>query len=404
MTPTSWQDADQAVIVYTYARYPLMLVRGQGTKVWDSDGREYLDFLGGLAVTTLGHCHPEVVSAVTEQAGTLMHVSNFFGTMPGIELAQILTGNGGLDKIFFCNSGAEANEAAIKMARKYHARKGRPDKYGIVTAEGSFHGRTLGALAATGKPALREGFGPTPGGFKHVPWNDAQALRDAVDENTAAVLLEPVLGEGGIQIASQEFLTAAREVTTEHDAFLILDEIQCGLGRTGTLFAYENYGIKPDIVTLAKGLANGLPIGAVCAAAEAATGLQPGDHGTTFGANPVSCAAAVATLKVILRDDLPGQARSRGAQLLTGLREKLDGHPAIKEIRGRGLMVGIDFHSHAKEVLQACRDRGLLANVTADTVLRFLPPLNVSAGDVDQAVDLVAAAVAEAAGSSRAAG
>ncbi|HWI53296.1 MAG TPA: acetylornithine transaminase [Symbiobacteriaceae bacterium] len=386
---------DKQYIMPTYGRYPIALVRGQGVKAWDAEGKEYLDFLGGIAVNLLGHSHPAVVAAITEQAGQLIHTSNLYYTEPGVELAALLVENGGLDKVFLCNSGAEANEGAIKLARKYQFRRGQAQKKKIVSMSHSFHGRTLGALTATAKPEIQEGFGPMPGGFVYAEFGSIESLQAAVDENTAAVLLEPVQGEGGIYVLSAEYLQAARAICDKAGALLIFDEIQCGLGRTGHFFAYQGTGVKPDIITLAKGLGGGLPIGAICATEEAARGFQPGDHGTTFGANPVCCAAAVATLKTILSSHLVEMAGELGSYLVTKLEGLKAKYPAlVKEVRGKGLMVGMELTKPGAPVLAKCHELGLLANVTAGTVLRLLPPYVVTGKDIDKAVSIIDQALA----------
>jgi predicted acetylornithine/succinylornithine family transaminase len=385
-------------LMNTYGRYPIALVRGQGVKAWDAEGKEYLDFLGGIAVNVLGHSHPAVVAAIADQAGKLIHTSNLYYTEPAGELAELLVQNGGLDKLFFCNSGAEANEGAIKLARKYQFRHGHPEKTKIISATHSFHGRTLGALTATAKPDIQEGFGPLPGGFQYAEFGNIAALRAAVDGETAAVLLEPVQGEGGIYALSAEYLKEARTICDQAGALLIFDEIQCGLGRTGHFFAYQGAGVKPDIITLAKGLGGGLPIGAICATAEAASGFQPGDHGTTFGGNPIACAAAVATMKTVLASGLIAQAAEMGRYLteqLNGLKAK---YPAlVKEVRGAGLMIGIELTQPGAPVLAKCHEFGLLANVTAGTVLRLLPPYVITGKDVDKAVAIIDKALASVA-------
>ncbi|HYF92820.1 MAG TPA: acetylornithine transaminase [Symbiobacteriaceae bacterium] len=386
---------DKSYIMSTYGRYPIALVRGKGVRAWDSEGKEYLDFLGGIAVNLLGHSHPAVVAAISEQAGKLIHTSNLYYTEPSAELAALLVENGGLDKVFFCNSGAEANEGAIKLARKYQWRKGNKQKSKVVSVTHSFHGRTLGALTATAKPEIQEGFGPLPGGFVYAEFGDIESLRAAVDDTTAAVLLEPVQGEGGVYVLSAEYLKEARAICDQAGALLIFDEIQCGLGRTGHLFAYQGAGVKPDIITLAKGLGGGLPIGAICATAEAAGGFQPGDHGTTFGANPVCCAAALATLKTIISSRLVEMAAELGTYLMTRLEGLKSKHPTlVKEVRGKGLMVGMELTRPGAPVLAKCHELGLLANITAGTVLRLLPPYVVTGKDIDKAVAIIDEALA----------
>lgn len=381
-------------LMNTYNRYPIAVVKGEGVKVWDAEGKEYLDFLGGIAVNVLGHCHPAVVEAIITQVKELVHISNLYYTQPAAELAELLVLNGGLDKVFFCNSGAEANEGAIKLARKYQWRKGCREKYKIMTATHSFHGRTLAALAATHKPEIQEGFGPLPGGFQYIEWNDTQSMLSSIDEATAAVLLEPIQGEGGIHPAAQNFLEKVRTACDEAGTLLIFDEIQCGMGRCGTLFAYESFCVKPDIITLAKGIANGLPLGAICATNTVAEAFQPGDHGTTFGANPIAAAAALATLKVLIKENYPDKAALMGAYLMHKLDQLQKKYPqAIAEIRGKGLMIGIELKIDGKSILDACHSQGLLANITAGNVLRFLPAYTITKEDADKAVSILETAI-----------
>lgn len=378
----------------TYNRYSIAVVRGEGVKVWDAEGKEYLDFLGGIAVNVLGHCHPAVVEAIIAQVKELVHISNLYYTRPAAELAELLVLNGGLDKVFFCNSGAEANESAIKLARKYQWRGGHKEKYQILTATHSFHGRTLAALAATHKPEIQEGFGPLPSGFHYIEWNDTQSLLSCIDATTAAVLIEPIQGEGGIHSVAQGYLEEVRAACDEVGALLIFDEIQCGIGRCGTLFAYERFGVKPDIITLAKGIASGLPLGAICATRSVADAFQPGDHGTTFGANPVAAAAGLATLKVLIEENYPQKAAFMGAYLMEQLHQLQKKYPqAIAEIRGKGLMIGMELKIDGKAVLQACHSQGLLANITAGNVLRFLPPYTITKEDINKAVSIVERAI-----------
>nr|PZN41026.1 MAG: acetylornithine transaminase [Bacillota bacterium] len=401
------QALDREYVMGTYSRYPIALVRGRGTRVWDAAGKEYLDFLGGIAVNVLGHCHPAVVRAIQAQAETLIHTSNLYYTEPMARLARALAAAGGPGKAFFCNSGAEANEGAFKLARKYHWRRGDRQRVRILSMTHAFHGRTLGALAATPKPAIQEGFGPLPPGFDPVPWGDLDALDRALDETVAAVILEPVQGEGGIQPADPEYLRGVRRLTRERGALLILDEIQCGMGRTGTFFAYQGYGVEPDIVTLAKGLGGGLPIGAILATPEVAAAFQPGDHGSTFGGNPVACAAALATVETILAEGLPARARELGEYFLGRLAELQARYPGVvAAVRGRGLMLGLVCHEdgQAGAVLAGCHRRGLLANVTAERVLRLLPPLTVTREEIDAGVAILDDALAEVAGAASGAG
>jgi predicted acetylornithine/succinylornithine family transaminase len=383
-------ELDKKYLMNTYNRYPIAIVKGEGIKAWDADGKEYLDFLGGIAVNVLGHCHPEVVDAIIAQVKELVHTSNLYYTKPAVELAELLSLNGGLDKIFFCNSGAEANEGAIKLSRKYQWRKGHREKYKIITATHSFHGRTLAALAATHKPEIQEGFGPLPCGFQVIQWNDTQSFLESIDEATAAVLLEPIQGEGGIHCATRDFLEKVRVACDRVGALLIFDEIQCGMGRCGKLFAYESFGVKPDIITLAKGIASGLPLGAICATDAVAEAFHPGDHGTTFGANPVATAAALATLKILLEENYPKKAAEMGNLLMGKLDQLQKKYPrAIAEVRGLGLMIGIELKIDAKIVLQKCHSQGLLANITAGNVLRLLPAYTITEKDIDQAISII---------------
>jgi predicted acetylornithine/succinylornithine family transaminase len=389
-------------LLENYARAPLTIVRGEGVWLFDDRGERYLDFIAGIAVCALGHAHPAITAAIAEQAGRLVQCSNLFHHEPAGTLANELAARSGFERVFFCNSGAEANEAAIKLARKLAFRRGELERRTILSCEGGFHGRTLGALAATPNPAYHAGFEPLPGGFEHVPFNDIAALERALDERIAAFIVEPVQGESGIVPADPAYLEAARRLCDERGALLVFDEIQCGMGRLGHLFAFEAYGVRPDLVTLAKALANGLPIGAVLIDARCASGLQPGDHGTTFGGSPVPCAAALAHLRV--RDSFDarstglsaggdGRGLDRhvehvGAVLLDGLRELALRFPEIAgEPRGRGLMLGLPIREpfQAREISAAAREREhLLVNAAGRNTLRFVPPLILS---VDEARD-----------------
>jgi predicted acetylornithine/succinylornithine family transaminase len=376
----------------TYPPPPVTFVRGEGSWLVDDQGRRYLDCLSGLAVTSLGHAHPEVATALAEQAGTLLHVSNLFGTEPGPEVARTLdrlvgdgTPAGG--KVFFCNSGAEANECAIKLARRFGGR----GRHVVVSAYGSFHGRTLATLHATGQPAKHETFQPLPEGFRHVPWSDLDALAAALDPSVAAVLLEPVQGEGGVNPASAEYLAGVRRLCDERGALLMLDEVQTGLGRTGRWFGFQHAGVEPDVVTMAKALGNGVPIGACWARGPVADVFEPGDHATTFGGQPLATSAARAVLAVMEREDAPGRATRAGARLTAGL----EAVPGVAGVRGRGLLLGVELDGHdAREVNAALLADGLVVNAVTPTALRLAPSLLISDDEIDLAVTTVARALA----------
>ena len=384
-------DADYLLPVY--ARLPVTLVRGAGVKVWDADGKEYWDFLAGIATNALGHCHPRMVQAIAEQAGTLIHTAGYYYTAPVAKLAQKLTQVSGMDRVFFGNSGAEAVECAIKISRKWGKSHGGPSKYGIVAARNSFHGRTMAAVTATGQPKYQEPFAPMVSGFTHIPFNDIDALEAAVTDDTCAVLLEPIQGEGGVYPAHKPFLEAARALCDKHHALLILDEIQTGIGRTGHWFAYQHYGVVPDVLTSAKALGGGFPIGACLARGEAALTLVPGDHGSTYGGNPLACATALAVLNTIEEEHLVANAAAMGAYFMQRLSEPpLQGK--IAEVRGLGLMIGIELKApDAKRVLMECMERGLLLSAIGDHTLRLVPPLNITTTDIDAVMEILAAVV-----------
>ena len=371
----------------TYARYPLALARGQGTRVYDVEGREYLDFIAGIAVNVLGHCHPKVTLALQQQAHRLMHTSNLFYTEPQVQLARELVTHSFAGKVFFCNSGAEANEAAIKLARRWAHERDGAGRYEIVSMLNSFHGRTLATLTATGQEKVQKGFEPLPEGFRYVPFNDTEALSQAVTSKTAAVLLEIVQGEGGVQVVTPAFLKACREISRERGALLILDEVQTGIGRTGKLFAYEWSGVTPDVMTLAKGLGGGVPIGACLATDDVAKAFTPGSHASTFGGNPLVCAAALAVLAAILEDqDLLSQCTRLGEYFMKGLQELQGRCPAVTAVRGLGLLIGVEVTVDARELVHDLRKRGILANATSERVLRFAPPLIVTHAEIDRVV------------------
>jgi predicted acetylornithine/succinylornithine family transaminase len=371
------------------ARAPICLVRGDGMRVWDTDGREYLDFGAGIAVTSLGHCHPRVTGAIREAAATLLHVSNLYHTAPQIHLAKLLCEHSFADRVFFANSGAEANEAAIKLARKYAKERLASDRWEIVATRNSFHGRTMGALAATGQEKYQHGFEPLVPGFKHVPYNDLRAMERAIDNRTCAVIVEPIQGEGGVYVPDDDYLPGLRKLCDASGALLIFDEIQTGVGRTGRLWCYEHVGVEPDIMTLAKALANGVPIGATLAREEIARTLGPGSHGSTFGGTPFVASVALATLTTVLDEKIPDRAARMGRRLMDGLRALADKHATIREVRGRGLLIGVGLGRPVAGVVDACRAAGLLVLSAGDQVLRLAPPLIVEERDCDHALGII---------------
>lgn len=378
-------------IMNTYNRLPVVLRKGRGIRVWGSDGKEYLDFAGGIAVNVLGHCHPRVVVAIQKQAQRLLHVSNLYHSEPQIKVAKLLVEHSFADKVFFCNSGAEANEAAIKLTRKYAKENSRGNRFEIITALNSFHGRTLATLTATGQERFHKGFEPLVPGFRYVEFNDLDSLKGAITDNTCAVMLEPIQGEGGIRLPSPDYLKGVREICDRNGFLLILDEVQTGMGRTGRLFAYENFGIIPDIMTLAKGLGGGVPIGAMLTTDRIASAFQPGNHASTFGGNPLSCAAAIATIETLLEDGfILDQCHRMGQYLMNGLDELKKEHPSvITDIRGKGLLVGMELSRECSAIVRACIDRGVILNCTAGNVIRFTPPLIVNEKDIDHALDIL---------------
>jgi predicted acetylornithine/succinylornithine family transaminase len=375
-------------------RYPVCLVRGEGVRVWDSDGREYLDFAGGIAVVALGHSHPRVVGVMREQAATLLHVSNYFHIPQQIQLAKLLCEHSFADRVFFSNSGAEANEAAIKLARKYARERFSSDRYEIIAARNSFHGRTLATVTATGQEKHQHGFEPLLPGVKHVPYNDLRAMERAMDNRTAAVLIEPIQGEGGINVPDDEYLPGLRKLCDEAGVLLILDEVQTGMGRTGTLWAYTHAGITPDIMTVAKALANGIPIGATLATEAVAKAFTPGSHGTTFGGNPFATAVGLITLTTLLEEKLPDRAARMGKRLMDGIDRLRTTHDSIKDVRGRGLLIGVELTMPAAPIVDACREGGLLLLTAGDTVLRLSPPLIVDEEACDRALSVLDEALA----------
>jgi acetylornithine/N-succinyldiaminopimelate aminotransferase len=376
-----------------YGRTPILLVRGEGVRVWDSDGREYLDFTAGIAVTSLGHCHPVVTGAIREAAATLLHVSNLFHAAPQIHLAKLLVENSFADRVFFCNSGAEANEAALKLARKYGKERGASDRYEVIATRNSFHGRTLATVTATGQEKYQHGFEPLMPGFKHVPYNDLRAMERALDSRTAAILVEPIQGEGGVHVPDDDYLPGLRKLCDESGALLILDEIQTGVGRTGRLWGYEHAGVEPDIMTLAKALANGVPIGAMLCREDVAAVLTSGTHGSTFGGTPFVTSVALATLTTVLGERMPERAARMGRELMDGLRAIQTRLPVIRDVRGRGLLIGAELSVPAGPVVDACREGGLLALTAGEKVLRLVPPMIVDSRDCGRALEIIEGAL-----------
>ncbi|MES2464839.1 MAG: acetylornithine transaminase [Armatimonadota bacterium] len=380
----------------TYARQPVQFVRGEGTHLYDSEGRDYLDFLSGIAVCTVGHSHPVLTKALQDQAGTLLHVSNIYLTEPQARLARRLVELSDFERVFFCNSGAEANEAALKIARKFGRTTGGESKTGIVTANNSFHGRTIATVTATGQPKYSRDFAPLPAGFSYVPFNDIEALRTAVNQDTAAILLEPIQGEGGIRPATPEYLKAARDLADEHGALLIFDEVQTGVGRTGNLWAYQRYGVVPDVMTLAKGLGGGVPIGACLARGAAAETLKPGDHGSTFAGNPLAASAGNAVLDIIADEHLTDNARRIGAHLVSLMAKLAEKQPdLIGDSRGAGLMIGIEIkQGKARQLVAAALKAGLVVNATDENTLRLLPPLTLTEEEAEEGIRRLEKAIA----------
>ena len=384
-----------SALMRTYARFPVAFVRGEGTRVWDDTGRVYLDFIAGIGVNNLGHCPPQVVAAVREQVGTLIHTSNLYRVPLQEQLAQRLVAHSFADRVFFCNSGAEANEAAIKLVRRHAHDRNRGHegavsrRFEIITTLNSFHGRTMASLTASGQEKVRRGYDPLLPGFCYVPYNQPEAVEKAITHATAAILVEPIQGEAGVTIPDDGYLPALRDIADRHGLLLVLDEVQTGMGRTGRLWCHQWHHVTPDIMTTAKALASGLPIGACLATQEVAASFSPGSHGSTFGGTPLVSAAALATLDVLLNQGILEEVPSKGAYLLDRLRTLQDRHKLVKKVRGRGLMAAVEFNSPAEEVLGVCLSRGLLLSCQMGTVLRFLPPLTVTREEIDQAVAIL---------------
>jgi predicted acetylornithine/succinylornithine family transaminase len=373
-------------VMNTYKRFPLCIEKAKGTKVWDIDGKVYLDFFPGWGVSGIGHCNPRVVAAVNKQSKKLLHVANNYYIELQARLAKVIIENSYPGKVFFANSGAEANEAAIKLARKYGHEKG---KYEIITMTKSFHGRTLATIAATGQDKVKKGFEPLPAGFVHVPFNDIEAVKNAITDKTVAIMLEPIQCEGGVSIASPEYMKALRNICDEKDIVLIVDEVQTGMGRSGKMFAYQNYGIEPDILTLAKTLGGGLPIGACVARGKFGDVLTPGTHASTFGGSPIVCAAALAVFEAIKKDKLLANTNKMGAYIKMRFEKLKKKYNFIKEIRAVALIIGVELNIDAENIYKECLEKGLILNCTQGTVLRILPPLNVTKAEADKAISIL---------------
>ncbi len=385
--------ADQ-YLINTYGSRKICFVRGEGTRLWDADGKEYIDLFSGIAVCVLGHSHPRVTEAICNQAKTLLHISNLYNIESQALLARKLSKLCFAKKWFFCNSGAEANEAGIKLARRYWYLKGTPKPH-IITAENSFHGRTLATITATGQPKYHQGFEPLVPGFSYVPYNDVSALEKAITPETGAIMLEPIQGEGGVRMPSEGYLQEVRKLCSERNILLIFDEVQTGMGRTGYLFAHQGYGVEPDIMTLAKGLANGVPIGALGCTEEVAQGFSPGMHASTFGGNPLSTTAALAVINELTKPGFLDEVRGKGEFFISGLRRIAKSHKRIKEIRGKGLMIGVEFDEAVSGLVSKLVEKGIVCGSAGPNVLRFLPPLIIEKKEIEFALETLEAALGE---------
>ena len=386
MTTAEIKDMASKYIINTYGERPISIVRGEGAYVWDAEGKRYLDFVAGIATNNVGHCHPKVVEAITNQARKLMHVSNLYYIEPQARLAKRLVELSFADKCFFCNSGAEANEAAIKLARKYSKENLGEGKFEIITMLQSFHGRTITTITATGQEKYHKGFEPLAPGFKYVPFNDLKAVEDAITENTCAVMVEPIQVEGGINMPGDGYLPGLRSLCDKNNLLLIFDEVQTAMGRLGKLFGYEVYNAEPDVMTMAKALGGGAPIGCMATKADIAESLTPGSHASTFGGNPLVCSAALASLNTIVDEKLPENAQRMGAYLMEKLRPLKGKFPVIKEIRGRGLIIGVELNVEGKDLVNECMNAGLILNCIGASVIRFVPPLIINEEHADEGV------------------
>jgi acetylornithine/N-succinyldiaminopimelate aminotransferase len=389
ITTQEWIALSDRYLMATYKRFPILLSRGLGVHLWDNDGKSYLDLVGGIAVCALGHSHPRVVAAIKKQVELLTHVSNLYHIENQIHLARLLVENSCMDKVFFCNSGAEANEAAIKLARKYASEKMK-GKFELITMLDSFHGRTLATVTATGQDRFHKGYEPLPAGFRYIPYNDLSALEAAITDQTCGVMVEPILGEGGVVIPSPGYLQGVRKICDDRGLLMIADEVQTGIGRTGSLFACEQEEVVPDMITLAKALGNGFPIGALLASDRVAEAFVPGSHGSTFGGNPLATAAAISVLETLLDEEILENCSRVGEYFLIRLAEMKEKSTRIREVRGRGLIIAVELTIPGADIVNECMQRGLLINCTNNNVLRFVPPLILTKLDVDKAVGILA--------------
>lgn len=381
-------------VMNTYGRQPIALVKGEGSLVFDADGKEYLDMVGGIAVNALGHCHPEVVEAIYNQAKTLIHCSNLYWIEPQVELAALLTDNSCFSRAFFCNSGAEANEGAIKVARKYAKSIGKGERFEVISTLNSFHGRTFATMAATGQEKIWHNFEPMSPGYRYARYNNLEDMAAMINDDTCAILVEPVQGEGGVIAADSHYLRGLRDMCDKHDILLIFDEVQCGMGRTGKLFAYQHSNVEPDVMTLAKALGGGTAIGCLMVN-ERANVIVPGEHGSTFGGNPLAAAAGVATVKHMLKPGFLEAAEENSRYLTAKLKEIAKDFPSFKEIRGMGMLIGMELDKEGNTLVNACLDNGLLINCTAKYVVRLMPALNISKAEIDRGLEILAKTMKE---------